>query len=140
MSAPARAIRACGRSKGARLCKPGNHPPSQEEINDLLVARARAGEVVVRLKGGDPFLFGRGGEEAEALTEAGIPWEVVPGVSSALAVPAYAGIPVTHRDLASSFLVVTAHEQAGRARSRIQWEKLATAAASEGKWTPKLEL
>lgn len=114
-----------------RICvgkSAGKHYPRQEAINDLLVAHARAGEVVVRLKGGDPFLFGRGGEEAEALAEAGIPWEVVPGVSSALAVPAYAGIPVTHRNLASSFLVATAHEKEGRPRSRIKWEKIATAA------------
>ena len=82
---------------------------AQDDINAQLIAHARAGKTVVRLKGGDPFVFGRGGEEALALAEAGIPFEVVPGVSSALAVPAYAGIPVTHRQVAQSFTVVTGH-------------------------------
>lgn len=86
---------------------PGRPHPSQAEINRLLVARARAGRLVVRLKGGDPFVFGRGGEEAAALRAAGIPYAVVPGVSSAVAAPAAAGIPVTHRGLARSFTVVT---------------------------------
>ena len=81
--------------------------------------------MVVRLKGGDPFVFGRGGEEAEALVAAGIPFEVVPGVSSATAVPAYAGIPVTHRRLASSFAVVTGHEDPTKGESSIDWERLA---------------
>jgi uroporphyrin-III C-methyltransferase len=98
----------------------------QETINDLLIAHARAGQSVVRLKGGDPFVFGRGGEEAEALTAAGIGWEVVPGVSSAVAVPAYAGIPLTHRHHAASFAVVTGHEDPARERSRIDWRALAT--------------
>lgn len=104
----------------------GRHCIAQENINDLLVAHARAGHDVVRLKGGDPFVFGRGGEEAEALAEAEIPFEIVPGVSSAHAVPAYAGIPLTHRRYASSFAVVTGHE-ARKANSSVDWAKLATA-------------
>ncbi|MCS7222044.1 MAG: uroporphyrinogen-III C-methyltransferase [Anaerolineae bacterium] len=87
----------------------GSHTLKQEEINQLLIARARAGQCVVRLKGGDPFVFGRGGEEALALVEAGISFEVVPGVSSIVAVPAYAGIPLTHRGIASSLVVRTGH-------------------------------
>lgn len=82
---------------------------TQEAINELIVARARGGKTVVRLKGGDPFVFGRGGEEALALASAAVQFEIVPGVSSAVAVPAYAGIPVTHRKIASSFAAVTAH-------------------------------
>jgi uroporphyrin-III C-methyltransferase len=100
---------------------------SQEEINALLVHYARRGFRVVRLKGGDPFVFGRGGEEAEALVAAGIPFEVVPGVSSAVAVPAYAGIPLTHRRLSSSFAVVTGHRESGTDRPPVDWAKLATA-------------
>ena len=88
---------------------PGEHSCRQEEINALLVHHARAGRVVVRLKGGDPFVFGRGGEEALACAEAGIPWEVVPGVSSSVAVPARAGIPITHREVSGGFAVVTGH-------------------------------
>ena len=104
----------------------GRHCIAQEKINRVLIAHARRGHEVVRLKGGDPFVFGRGGEEAEALADAGIPFEVVPGVSSAIAVPAYAGIPLTHRKFASSFAVVTGHE-ARKAQSSIDWAKLATA-------------
>lgn len=92
--------------------KAGHHPVPQEEIQKILKEEAQAGEKVVRLKGGDPFLFGRGGEEAEALAEDGIPFEIVPGVTSALAVPAYNGIPVTHRDHASSVHIITGHKRA----------------------------
>ena len=105
----------------------GAHYLPQAEINALLVTHARRGRRVVRLKGGDPFVFGRGGEEVEALVEAGIPFEVVPGVSAAVAVPAYAGIPLTHRRLASSFAVVTGHEDGGKDGPRVDWARLATA-------------
>lgn len=104
------------------------HAKEQNEINQLLVNKAREGKVVVRLKGGDPFVLGRGSEEAEALARHGIPFEVVPGVSSATAVPAYAGIPVTHRRLASSFAVVTGHEDPSKGLSQIAWEGLAIGA------------
>ncbi|MDP2743553.1 MAG: uroporphyrinogen-III C-methyltransferase [Dehalococcoidia bacterium] len=104
---------------------PGRHAMGQAEINRLLVQKAREGKMVVRLKGGDPFVFGRGGEEAEALVDAGLPFEIVPGVSAAVAAPAYAGIPVTHRRLASSFTVVTGHEDPSREISRLDWSKLA---------------
>lgn len=105
----------------------GYHLKEQSEINSLLVARAREGRMVVRLKGGDPFIFGRGGEEAEALAEAGIPFEVIPGVTSAVAAPAYAGIPLTHRDLASSVAIVTGHEAPEKAEGRVDWGRLAGA-------------
>jgi uroporphyrin-III C-methyltransferase len=104
----------------------GRHCIAQEEINRILIDHARLGYEVVRLKGGDPFVFGRGGEEAEALADAGIPFEIVPGVSSAVAVPAYAGIPVTHRKFASSFAVVTGHET-HKTQSAVDWSKLANA-------------
>ncbi|HKF37135.1 MAG TPA: uroporphyrinogen-III C-methyltransferase [Ktedonobacteraceae bacterium] len=103
----------------------GHHSVKQEEINTLLIQHAQQGRLVVRLKGGDPFVFGRGGEEALALAHAGIPFEVVPGVSSAIAVPAYAGIPVTHRDLASSITIVTGHEQRSPTSPGVNWEALA---------------
>jgi uroporphyrinogen III methyltransferase / synthase len=105
----------------------GHHTLPQQEINALLVRHAARGRRVVRLKGGDPFVFGRGGEEAEALAAAGIPFEVVPGVSSAVAVPAYAGIPITHRGTASSFAVVTGHEDESKDESAVDWARLATA-------------
>jgi uroporphyrin-III C-methyltransferase len=104
----------------------GCHYVAQEEINQILINHGRLGYQVVRLKGGDPFVFGRGGEEAEALAEAEIPFEIVPGVSSAIAVPAYAGIPVTHRKMASSFAVVTGHETR-KTQPSVDWGKLATA-------------
>jgi uroporphyrin-III C-methyltransferase len=98
---------------GAELIDVGKQPRrrrrSQDEINTLLVEKAQAGLMVVRLKGGDPFVFGRGGEECQALAEAGVPFEVVPGVSSAIAVPAYAGIPVTQRGVSGAFTVLTGH-------------------------------
>jgi len=103
------------------------HHMDQPSINALLVRTARAGQTVVRLKGGDPFLFGRGGEEALALASARIPYEVVPGVTSAIAVPAYAGIPVTHRDYASSIAIITGHEDPAKPASAIRWRELATA-------------
>src|SRR5689334_10077276 len=99
--------------------EPKRHRRSQEEINGLLVEKAREGKVVVRLKGGDPFVFGRGGEECQALAEAGIRYEVVPGVSSAIAVPAYAGIPVTQRGITTAFTVVAGHT--GGSESEIDW-------------------
>lgn len=99
----------------------------QDELNHLLIEHAKAGKIVVRLKGGDPYIFGRGGEEAVALTEADIPFEVVPGITSAIAASAYAGIPVTHRDYASSVAFVTGHSAALRPDSNINWANLATA-------------
>ena len=103
------------------------HTKTQAEITRILIREARAGRSVVRLKGGDPFVFGRGGEEAEALAAAGIPFEVVPGITSAIAGPAAAGIPVTHRDAAASVAIATAHEAPGKAGSRINWGALASA-------------
>lgn len=103
----------------------GRHALSQDEINALLVEKAREGKRVVRLKGGDPFLYGRGGEEALYIREQGFDYEVVPGITSAIAVPAYAGIPVTHRDATSSFAVITGHEKPGKKDSSIKWEQIA---------------
>ena len=103
----------------------GHSARSQSEINEQLIALAQAGKMVVRLKGGDPFVFGRGGEEAQALHRAGVAFEVVPGVTSAVAVPAYAGIPVTQRGIASSFAVITGHEIAAQKESGINWSSLA---------------
>jgi uroporphyrinogen III methyltransferase/synthase len=99
---------------------------TQVEIDRVLIDKARAGKVVARLKGGDPFIFGRGGEEGEELFQAGIPFEVVPGVTSAIAVPAYAGIPLTHRDYASTVAILTGHEDPSKQTSVIDWERVAT--------------
>ena len=105
----------------------GTHSlPGQDAIPQILVANAKRGKLVVRLKGGDPFLLGRGGEEALKLREAGVEFEIVPGITSALAVPAYAGIPVTHRKYSSSVAIVTGHEDPKKSR-RVDWRKLATA-------------
>ncbi len=103
----------------------GQHTLTQDQINALLVEKTRAGRQVVRLKGGDPFVFGRGGEEALALADAGLPFEIVPGVTSAIAGPAYAGIPVTHRKMASSVTFVTGNEDPGKSDSAIDYETLA---------------
>jgi uroporphyrinogen III methyltransferase/synthase len=100
-----------------------NHAVPQSEINQLLIEHAQDGKRVVRLKGGDPFVFGRGGEEAEELMDAGIPMEIVPGISSSIAGPAYAGIPVTHRDYATSVTLVTGHESDDS--TGINWPALA---------------
>lgn len=105
--------------------KAGAHTLKQDEINALLVEKARAGKRVVRLKGGDPFLFGRGGEEAQALAAASIPFEVVPGVTSAIAAPAYAGIPVTHRGMTSHVTFFTGHEDPEKSESSLDFESLA---------------
>ena len=109
---------------------PGAHTLGQEAINALLVEHGRAGRTVVRLKGGDPFVFGRGGEEALALHDAGIPFRVIPGVTSAVAAPAFAGIPVTHRGIAGSVLIATGHEAASAdsAGDRTDWAAMARAA------------
>lgn len=104
----------------------GRHALKQDEINALLVEHARLGKKVVRLKGGDPFLYGRGGEEAVYVRENGFDYEVVPGITSAIAVPAYAGIPVTHREATSSFAVITGHEKPGKQDSSIAWDKIST--------------
>lgn len=104
-----------------------HHTHEQGLINQLLIQKSQEGKTVVRLKGGDPFVLGRGGEEAKGLADHGIPFEVVPGVSSAVAVPAYAGIPVTHREVASSFTVVTGHKASDVSKPNIAWDKLAEA-------------
>src|SRR4030042_175821 len=105
--------------------KGGDHTLSQTKINDVLVKEAKACNTVARLKGGDPFIFGRGGEEAEALIAQGVPFEVVPGVTSAIAVPAYAGIPLTHRGLTSTVTFITGHEDPTKEKSDIDWQALA---------------
>ena len=108
---------------GKQAC---HHTMRQEEINVLLADKAKEGKTVVRLKGGDPFVFGRGGEEALVLLERGVPFEILPGVTSAISVPAYAGIPVTHRGMAVSFAVVTGHEDPTKPESHVRWQHLAT--------------
>jgi uroporphyrinogen III methyltransferase/synthase len=105
--------------------QPGEPSMPQEEINRRLVELGRAGNTVVRLKGGDPFVFGRGGEEAQALADAGVAFRVVPGVTSGVAAPAYAGIPVTHREQASAVALVTAHEDPAKPESALDWDALA---------------
>lgn len=107
---------------------PQKHRLSQDDINTLLIEKARQWKTVVRLKGGDPFVFGRGGEEALACHAAGVPFAVVPGVTSAVAVPAYAGVPLTHRLIASAFTVFTGHEDPTKSESSIDYESLAAAA------------
>jgi len=116
-SRPAAEIIYAGKQAGA-------HTLSQTEINDLILQRAKEGKLVVRLKGGDPFVFGRGAEEAEILAQAGIPFEIVPGITSAIAVPAYAGIPVTQRGVTSSFTVFTGHEDPTKEGSAIDYAAL----------------
>lgn len=105
--------------------KGGDHTLSQDGINDLIVQKASAGMIVARLKGGDPFIFGRGGEEAEILIDKQIPFEIIPGVTSAIAAPAYAGIPLTHRKYTSSVAFVTGHEDPAKKKSTVNWEALA---------------
>ena len=104
---------------------PDRHTMTQDEINKVLVEEGLKGKVVARLKGGDPYVFGRGGEEGEELRKAGIEFEEVPGITSAISVPAYAGIPITHRDFTASFTVVTGHEEPGKETSNINWPRLA---------------
>lgn len=103
----------------------GKHSLLQEETTQLLIEKAQTSAIVVRLKGGDPFIFGRGGEEMEDLVLAGIPVEVVPGITSGIAAPAYAGIPLTHRSYSSSVTFVTGHEAAGKYRPTVNWEAIA---------------
>ncbi len=104
----------------------GDHTLPQDRINAVIVEKALEGKIVARLKGGDPFMFGRGGEEAEELADAGIPFEIIPGVTSAIAVPAYAGIPLTHRDFTSTVAFITGHEDPTKEKSKIAWEKIST--------------
>ena len=108
----------------------GLHAFTQEGINELLVERGLAGKMVVRLKGGDPFIFGRGAEEIEELVAAGVPFEVVPGVTSATAAATYAGIPITHRQYTASVAFITGHEDPTKEKSNVHWDKLATGAGT----------
>jgi len=133
---------------GAEIISRGKRTEfSQEQINDLMIAKAREGKIVVRLKGGDPYIFGRGGEEAEALAAAKISFEVVPGVSSIVAAPNYAGIPLTHREHCSSFTVFTGHENPTDAKTNLSYEQIAKIPGSKvvlmgtenlGDWTKTL--
>ena len=102
----------------------GHHTLTQDRINEVLVEKAGQGKIVCRLKGGDPFIFGRGGEEAEDLAKAGIPFEIVPGISSAIAAPAYAGIPLTHRKFATTVAFIPGHEDREKKGSSIAWDKI----------------
>ncbi|MEG2140832.1 MAG: uroporphyrinogen-III C-methyltransferase [Bilophila sp.] len=110
--------------------KAGDHTLSQDGINKLIVEKAKAGKIVARLKGGDPYIFGRGGEEAEELLDAGVPFEEVPGISSTIAGPAYAGIPLTHRSFASSVTLITGHENPDKPGSVHNWKALAASAST----------
>jgi uroporphyrin-III C-methyltransferase len=103
----------------------GHHPIKQEQIIEILIAKAKAGFNVVRLKGGNPFIFGRGSEEAAALKKEGIEFEVIPGVTSGLSVPIYSGIPITHRGLITQCVLITAHECPGKPETQVEWSKLA---------------
>lgn len=103
----------------------GKHKLSQNEINNLIVEKAKKGKIVVRLKGGDPFLFGRGGEEAEFLVKNGIDVKIIPGITSAIAVPELVGIPMTHRDYSSMVTIVTGHEGKEKVGRKVEWDKLA---------------
>ncbi len=108
----------------------GDHTLSQEKINALIIKSAEDGKIVARLKGGDPFIFGRGGEEAEEMAKAGVPFEIVPGVTSAIAAPAYAGIPLTHRDFTSTVAFITGHEDPTKEESKIAWDKISMGAGT----------
>src|SRR5882762_4136305 len=110
------------------------HAIPQDQLNQLLIAKAREGKQVVRLKGGDPYVFGRGGEEAEQLADAGIPFEVVPGVSSFVAVPNYAGVPLTHRDFCSRLTLITGHEDPAKEASSIDWAQVAKTPVAMVRW------
>ncbi len=106
--------------------KSGSHTVSQRKLNEILLEEALKGNTVARLKGGDPFMFGRGGEEVQVLAAAGVPFEIVPGITSAIAAPAYAGIPLTHRDFASTVAMITGHEDPKKEESQIKWESIAS--------------
>src|SRR5947207_5665153 len=115
--------------------KAAQHSMTQEQINALLVEKGKAGKRVVRLKGGDPFVFGRGGEECEALAAAGLRFEVVPGITAAIAAPAYAGIPVTHRDFNSSFTFITGHEKEEEYKDAEAQAREAASGSSDLDWS-----